>query len=55
MQTLGPSLFYKNSSPSKNFQTMFLLARVLPRMKLFPESAKNSAFGLISRNTILHH
>ena len=30
VQTLGPSLFHKNSNPSKNFQTMFLFARVLP-------------------------
>ena len=27
--TLGPSLFHKNLSPSKNFQIMFLFARVL--------------------------
>ena len=28
--TLGPSLFHKNSNRLKNFQTMFLFARVLP-------------------------
>ena len=27
--TLGPSLFYENSNPSKNFQTMFLFVGVL--------------------------
>ena len=29
VQTLGPSLFHENSSPSNFFQLMFLLARVL--------------------------
>ena len=30
VQTLGPSLFYENSNYSDFFQTMFLLARVIP-------------------------
>ena len=30
VQILCPSLFHKNSNPLKNFQTMFLFARVLP-------------------------
>ena len=30
VQTLGPSLFYKNSNPSKTFQSIFLFARALP-------------------------
>ena len=29
VQTLGPSLFHKNSNPSNFFQTMFLFSRVL--------------------------
>ena len=29
VQTLGPSLFHKNSNPSIFFQTMFLFSRVL--------------------------
>ena len=33
MLTLGPSLFHKYSNPSKNFQTVFLFARVLPLVK----------------------
>ena len=31
---LGPSLFHKNSNPSKYFQTMFLFARVLPLVRI---------------------
>ena len=34
MLTLGPHLFHKYSNPSKNFQTVFLLARVLPLVKI---------------------
>ena len=30
--TLGPSVFHKNSNRLKNFQTMFLFARVLPQL-----------------------
>ena len=30
VQTLGPFLFHKYSNPSKNFQIIFLFARVLP-------------------------
>ena len=30
VQTLGPSLFHKNSNPSKTFQSIFLFARALP-------------------------
>ena len=37
VQTLGPSLFHKNSNSSKNFQTMFLFARVLPPMRISPK------------------
>ena len=34
VQNLGPSLFYENSNPSNFFQTMFLLATVLPLMRI---------------------
>ena len=34
MPILGPSLFHKNSNPSKNFQTMFLCTRVLPVLRI---------------------
>ena len=34
VQILGPSFFYKNSDPSKIFQTMFLFAKVLPLVKI---------------------
>ena len=34
VQTLGPSLFYENSNYSHFFQTMFLLARVLPLVRI---------------------
>ena len=32
--TLGPSLVHKYSNPSKNFQTVFLFARVLSPVRL---------------------
>ena len=32
--TLGLFLFHKNSNPLKNFQTMFLFARVLPLVRI---------------------
>ena len=34
VQTLGPSLFHKNSNPSNFFQAMFLFARVLPLVRI---------------------
>ena len=34
MLTLGPSIFHKYSNPSKNFQTVFLFARVLPLVRI---------------------
>ena len=34
VQTLGPSLFYENSNYSDFFQTMFLLARVIPLVRI---------------------
>ena len=34
--TLGPSIFHKYSNPSKNFQTVFLFARVLPLVRISP-------------------
>ena len=34
MLTLGPHLFRKYSNPSKIFQTVFLLARVLPLVRI---------------------
>ena len=34
VQTLGPSLFYKKLKSFKFFQTMFLLARVLPLVRI---------------------
>ena len=34
VQTLGPSLFYENSNPAKNVQTMFLFAIVIPLVRI---------------------
>ena len=34
MLSFGPSLFHKNSNPSKNFQTNFLFARVLTLVRI---------------------
>ena len=34
--TLGPSVFHKNSNPSKNSQTVFLFARALPLVGILP-------------------
>ena len=34
MLTLSPFLFHKNSNPSKTSETMFLLARVLPLVRI---------------------
>ena len=34
MLSFGPSLFHKNSSPSKVFQTNFLFARALPLVRI---------------------
>ena len=34
MLTFGPSLFHKNSNPSKIFQRVFLFPRVLPLLKI---------------------
>ena len=31
---MGPSLFHINLNPSQNFQTMFLLAKLLPMVKI---------------------
>ena len=34
MLTLDPSVFHKYSNPSKNFQTVFLFARVVPLVRI---------------------
>ena len=34
MLTLDPSVFHKYSNPSKNSQTVFLLARVVPLVRI---------------------
>ena len=35
VQTLGPSLFHKNSNPSKSFQLMFYSAGLLPLVRVW--------------------
>ena len=56
VQTLGPSLFHKNSNPSKIFQTMFFLQEHYPdptkTLKNFNSTTTNAI--LVKLTTIIY-